>query len=142
MNPQAGDRAATNAQMGGGTYDPRDLQQQDTPPIAPTNQPLHEGSKVPRQRKEDPTEEQDNQATRNPTLSPVGERKGQDPDSSVDLAIRKKPRTDGGAGTKTATSRKCKKCGESLTGQFVRALGGTFHLDCFKCRVRIHRFQD
>ena len=32
--------------------------------------------------------------------------------------------------------RMCKKCGEPLTGQFVRALGGTFHLDCFKCRVR------
>jgi hypothetical protein len=31
--------------------------------------------------------------------------------------------------------RICKKCGEPLTGQFVRALGGTFHLDCFKCRV-------
>lgn len=31
--------------------------------------------------------------------------------------------------------RTCKKCGESLTGQFVRALDGTFHLDCFRCRV-------
>lgn len=31
--------------------------------------------------------------------------------------------------------RTCSKCGESLTGQFVRALDGTFHLDCFKCRV-------
>ncbi|KAK4158139.1 hypothetical protein C8A00DRAFT_28850 [Chaetomidium leptoderma] len=30
--------------------------------------------------------------------------------------------------------RACKKCGEPLTGQFVRALDGTFHLDCFKCR--------
>lgn len=31
--------------------------------------------------------------------------------------------------------RICKKCSEPLTGQFVRALGGTFHLDCFRCRV-------
>ncbi|KAK4237858.1 hypothetical protein C8A03DRAFT_15635 [Achaetomium macrosporum] len=30
--------------------------------------------------------------------------------------------------------RTCKKCGEALTGQFVRALDGTFHLDCFRCR--------
>ncbi|KAL2757452.1 hypothetical protein ACRALDRAFT_2100347 [Sodiomyces alcalophilus JCM 7366] len=30
--------------------------------------------------------------------------------------------------------RICKKCAEPLTGQFVRALDGTFHLDCFKCR--------
>lgn len=34
--------------------------------------------------------------------------------------------------------RTCKKCGEPLTGQFVRALDGTFHLDCFKCRVSRH----
>ncbi|KAF9699417.1 hypothetical protein EKO04_002619 [Ascochyta lentis] len=27
----------------------------------------------------------------------------------------------------------CGKCGEGLTGQFVRALGGTFHLECFTC---------
>lgn len=32
-------------------------------------------------------------------------------------------------------ARLCQKCGEPLTGQFVRALGGTFHLECFKCRV-------
>lgn len=41
-------------------------------------------------------------------------------------------------GPRTASGqlRICKKCGEPLTGQFVRALDGTFHLDCFKCRVR------
>jgi hypothetical protein len=33
--------------------------------------------------------------------------------------------------------RACKKCGEPLTGQFVRALDGTFHLDCFRCRVSL-----
>lgn len=31
--------------------------------------------------------------------------------------------------------RRCNKCSEPLTGQFVRALGGTYHLDCFKCKV-------
>ncbi|KAI9829890.1 MAG: hypothetical protein M1826_005312 [Phylliscum demangeonii] len=30
--------------------------------------------------------------------------------------------------------RLCKKCHEPLLGQFVRALGGTYHLECFKCR--------
>jgi hypothetical protein len=34
-----------------------------------------------------------------------------------------------------STPRICKKCNEPLTGQFVRALGGTFHLECFKCNV-------
>ncbi|KAI5809630.1 hypothetical protein DFH27DRAFT_153739 [Peziza echinospora] len=35
--------------------------------------------------------------------------------------------------SKPAT-RICRKCGQSFTGQYVRALGGAFHLDCFKCR--------
>ncbi|KAK3934794.1 hypothetical protein QBC46DRAFT_70117 [Diplogelasinospora grovesii] len=39
-----------------------------------------------------------------------------------------------GSRTTSGQVRVCKKCGESLTGQFVRALDGTFHLDCFKCR--------
>jgi hypothetical protein len=31
----------------------------------------------------------------------------------------------------------CGKCGEGLTGQFVRALGDTYHLECFTCHVRL-----
>lgn len=45
---------------------------------------------------------------------------------------RSKPK---GSRTASGQARVCKKCGEPLTGQFVRALDGTFHLDCFKCRV-------
>lgn len=33
--------------------------------------------------------------------------------------------------------RVCGKCGQQLTGQFVRALGDTYHLDCFTCYVSI-----
>jgi hypothetical protein len=29
----------------------------------------------------------------------------------------------------------CGKCGVVLAGQFVRALGDVFHLDCFTCKV-------
>lgn len=48
---------------------------------------------------------------------------------------RSRSRTNGSTGRKSSNGqgRICKKCGDSLTGQFVRALGGTFHLDCFKC---------
>lgn len=35
------------------------------------------------------------------------------------------------------TGKICGKCGEGLTGQFVRALGGTYHLECFTCYVCI-----
>lgn len=34
----------------------------------------------------------------------------------------------------------CGKCGEGLTGQFVRALGDTYHLECFTCHVRHPRY--
>ncbi|KAL2178530.1 uncharacterized protein P884DRAFT_268537 [Thermothelomyces heterothallicus CBS 202.75] len=44
---------------------------------------------------------------------------------------RSRPR---GSRSASGQVRTCKKCGEPLTGQFVRALDGTFHLDCFKCR--------
>lgn len=47
---------------------------------------------------------------------------------------RSRPR---GSRATSGQTRTCKKCGESLTGQFVRALDGTFHLDCFKCRVSL-----
>jgi hypothetical protein len=49
---------------------------------------------------------------------------------------RSRSRTNGSTGHKSSNGqlRICKKCGEGLTGQFVRALGGTFHLDCFKCQ--------
>lgn len=30
----------------------------------------------------------------------------------------------------------CISCNKPLDGQFVRALGGVYHLDCFKCLVR------
>ena len=36
----------------------------------------------------------------------------------------------------------CGKCGEGLTGQFVRALGDTYHLECFTCHVRTHCSQE
>ena len=36
---------------------------------------------------------------------------------------------------RTGTTRMCGKCGGQLSGQFVRALGDTFHLECFTCNV-------
>jgi len=33
--------------------------------------------------------------------------------------------------------RICSACGKAMQGQFVRALGTVFHLNCFKCMVRV-----
>ncbi|OTB08858.1 hypothetical protein M426DRAFT_163027 [Hypoxylon sp. CI-4A] len=64
------------------------------------------------------------------------------PPASPALSARSDPRRSGernrsrGRSGRTASGqlRVCAKCGEPLTGQFVRALEGTYHLDCFKCR--------
>lgn len=66
----------------------------------------------------------------------VGRQQEYGADSRDEPALRNHSRPGGGSGTKSP-SRICKKCGESLTGQFVRALGGTFHLECFRCEVRL-----
>lgn len=67
--------------------------------------------------------------------SPVDGRNCRNHDLPLDLPVRERSRTNGASGGKSHTLRLCQKCGEPLTGQFVRALGGTFHLECFKCRV-------
>jgi hypothetical protein len=76
------------------------------------------------------------------TASPSGSASGRerererdrDGDPSKLSGERNRSRTRNGR-TVSGQLRHCKKCGEPLTGQFVRALGGTFHLDCFRCRV-------
>jgi len=71
--------------------------------------------------------------------TPADGRIGREKEYTGNIPIRDRSRTNGSAGGKTSsgTLRLCKKCNEPLTGQFVRALGGTFHLDCFKCRVSL-----
>lgn len=76
------------------------------------------------------------------TASPVGSTSGREKEWDGDShshhktsGERNRSRTRNGR-TASGQLRICKKCGEPLTGQFVRALGGTFHLDCFRCRVR------
>lgn len=45
------------------------------------------------------------------------------------------PTKSNGAGKSPVVERRCSKCEGVLTGQFVRALGGTYHLACFTCQV-------
>ncbi|KAF2860835.1 RhoGAP-domain-containing protein [Piedraia hortae CBS 480.64] len=54
------------------------------------------------------------------------ERNGRDtrPEESRERRAARRP---------SAHQRKCGKCGQPLTGQFVRALGVTCHLQCFTC---------
>ena len=67
--------------------------------------------------------------------SPVNGYSGTSQDNTRELAVREKARVNSNVDGKKVSQRTCKKCGEQLTGQFVRALDGTFHLDCFRCQV-------
>ncbi|KAI4280523.1 MAG: hypothetical protein L6R38_004385 [Xanthoria sp. 2 TBL-2021] len=64
--------------------------------------------------------------------SSAGGRYGRDKDRIVthNMPVRERSRTNGSNGPK----RICDKCGDPLLGQFVRAMGGMFHLECFMCR--------
>lgn len=70
-----------------------------------------------------------------PNLAPSPVAHGRDPEMEDRRAPDRTntPRTK--SGRSASSQRLCKKCGLQLTGQFVRALDGTFHLDCFRCRV-------
>ncbi|KAH7326565.1 RhoGAP domain-containing protein [Stachybotrys elegans] len=59
---------------------------------------------------------------------------GSRPDESSRQSSERSRSRQRSARSASGQMRICKKCGEPLTGQFVRALDGTFHLDCFKCR--------
>lgn len=76
----------------------------------------------------------ENRITESPSGSASGRERGPDSQLSKTSGERNRSRTRNGR-TASGNLRICKKCGEPLTGQFVRALGGTFHLGCFRCRV-------
>lgn len=38
--------------------------------------------------------------------------------------------------TTSLSVQPCSACGLAMSGQFVRALGSVYHLDCFRCKVR------
>lgn len=57
-----------------------------------------------------------------------------DPNSEADPRQRSKRRPSG-------QQRTCGKCQKHLTGQFVRALGDTYHLECFTCNVSLFMVQ-
>ncbi|KAF8544101.1 hypothetical protein BDD12DRAFT_915553 [Trichophaea hybrida] len=50
------------------------------------------------------------------------------------VSLRRSGSATGLSAISPRQTRICIKCQGHLTGQFVRALGGTYHLDCFKCQ--------
>lgn len=56
-------------------------------------------------------------------------------DETLEAGPRDQSRPNGTTRRPSERSRVCGKCGGHLTGQFVRALGDTYHLECFTCHV-------
>ncbi|PSN59542.1 RhoGAP-domain-containing protein [Corynespora cassiicola Philippines] len=119
--------------MGTPVEGPPSLEGQGPPPpqLQPPNQHPHphphphphadpRGNGLSRQ----PTNPLDMQSSQN--LSPHKQpmRSLTDPMQQQDPPALPKPKKSG---------KICGKCGEGLTGQFVRALGDTYHLECFTC---------
>ena len=56
-------------------------------------------------------------------------------EETLEVGPRDQSRPNGTTRRPSERSRVCGKCGGHLTGQFVRALGDTYHLECFTCHV-------
>lgn len=100
-----------------------------------------ESIEVPKQRFGGEGAADDDTANGTSPLSPSDGRNGRETDVSQDIPVRGRSRTDGSTGGNTSggTPRLCTKCGEPLTSKYVRALKGTFHLECFMCRVSLRK---
>lgn len=142
MSPQSEGRPSTDRRPGENGYNNRGGYRQQSFEDNRNTQPGRANgygqTDVPKQRFMDPPPAPGESRSPNGSLphSPVDGCNGRSRETTQDLTIRERSRTNGAPGAKSSgTLRLCKKCGEALTGQFVRALGGTFHLDCFRCRV-------
>lgn len=143
MSPQSEGRPSTDGRAGGGVSVATAGANQVEGFIsnAPTTFPANNGyttqdAQPSRSKYGSPAAGESNDSTH---TMPADNRTGREKEYTRNVPIRERSRTNGSAGGKTSTGtlRLCKKCNEPLTGQFVRALGGTFHLECFKCRVSL-----
>ena len=141
MSPQSEGRPSTDRRVGDGAYSTGGVSRQQH--YEPVNQQLgangYLASDFPQQRHMGPVAGDDQNTNGNLPPSPVDGREGRNrkSDTTFTLPVRERSRTNGHSDTQSSTGalRICRKCGEPLLGQFVRALDGMFHLHCFKCRV-------
>ena len=145
MSPQSEGRPSTDARPVDKTADsgyasqwsPQHDPNENTNTYPQTRRDGYGTSDVPPQRFMGAAAEDEQMSNGSLPASPADGRNGREREATKNMTIRERSRGNGSTGGKNSsgTLRLCKKCGEPLTGQFVRALGGTFHLGCFKCRV-------
>ena len=123
-------------------YDYRFPQQTHQSPNIPSNAayaPRSNGygpASPPRQRNGGHQSSAQSNTNLNGGLPPNADsRNGRDRNRPQDLVARDRSQARGTSTSKR--SRICAECGQQLTGQFVRALDATYHLECFTCRVSL-----
>lgn len=90
-----------------------------------------------RQKFMGPAAREDQMSSGSLSPPPADGRNGREREISQSIPIRERSRTNGSADGRisSSTARICTKCNEPLQGKYLRALGGTYHLGCFKCMV-------
>ena len=135
MAPPSEGRPSIEKRQADPSYTNRNAYRQQPLDPGPNTQPSGNGddnSIAPRPRNAGASgEEQLSNGNISDNSRPARPGRDKDRGATQDLPIRDRSRTNGSSGAK----RICGKCGEPLLGQFVRAMGGMYHLECFMCRV-------
>lgn len=82
-----------------------------------------------------PTRQFDNSSQASSTSSNTRSMNAQQQQSSQGGGANNTQQTTQSSSGHRRTAQLCAKCNLPMTGQFVRALGTVFHLDCFRCQV-------
>ena len=136
MSPQSEGLPSTDRRVGDGAYGTRGIPRQQHYDSAnqQTGANGYASSDLPQQFQGLNVKDEQN-TNGNLPPSPLDGREGRDR-KRENTFVRERSRTNGHSEAHSSgTLRICTKCGEPLLGQFVRALDGMFHLQCFKCRV-------
>ena len=140
LSSQAEARPSTDRPPGDGNYEvqPSYGQQNYRSPTIPPNAAYAGGANGfgpvnPQRQRHGSHQGPGNMSTNGNLPTNLDARNGRDRNRPQENATRDRSQARGTSSNKR--SRVCAKCGQQLTGQFVRALDATYHLDCFTCRV-------
>lgn len=139
-------RPSTDRRSGEDGYRSREVYEQNA--FVSTDQGLQQvgsgrgSADLVRQKFMGPAAREDQMSSGSLSPPPVDPRNGRERDVSQNLPTRERSRANGSADGRnsSSTARICTKCNEPLQGKYLRALGGTYHLGCFKCMVSCSAF--
>ena len=160
-SPGSHQRAASHASLQSNSFHPAARSQNASPansrPASPSSKPPHHGesaqgqTRTPKRSFEHhqpvastsavtialpgpPSTSSSSSRERQASTQAEGSRSRDDLHASMP-SLSLTPTTESSVTSKGKERQICAKCGLAMSGQFVRALGTVYHLDCFKCQV-------